>query len=116
MNKFHTIIVCADFMSSGLWIPRPLPDHPHADFMIEHESLNLPEELSVKLNNWINRYDDVCYCPEKFDCEKFNTIGVMLAAELQQFLGEPHLGAPLVLFRPELLRSVEECKKYYRGE
>lgn len=113
MNKYQTIIVWADFMAPGLWIPNPMPGFPHATLAIDHESLAIPKKLSEKINNWIHSYWCVYDKPEEFNCEEFNKVGAMLAAELQQFLGEPHKGAPVVFYRPELPRSVEEAKKHY---
>ena len=113
MDKY--IIVWADFGAPGIWILNPTVEHPYSVLAIDHESIGMSIELSQKFNNWIKSYWIVYDNPEEFNYEEFNKIGAMLAAELQQFLGEPYLGNPLVLFRPELLRSVEEYKKHYRG-
>ena len=112
-SKYHTIIVWADFMAPGLWIPSPIQDFPHATLSIEHESIGLSKELSKKINNWIDSFWCVYDKPEEFNCEEFNKIGANLAAEIQLFLGKPHLGAPLILFRPQIPLSPEEAKKYY---
>jgi hypothetical protein len=113
MSKYTTIIVWADFMAPGLWIPNPVPNFPHATLAISHESVGLTEELSKKFNDWIHSFWDVYDHPEEFNCEEFNRVGAMLAAELQQFLGSPHKGAPLILFRPQLPLLPETMKKYY---
>jgi len=113
MSEYSTVIVWADFMAPGLWIPNPTPGFAHSSLAIEHESLNIPKVLSDKINKWISSYWGVYDHPESFDCDRFNCTGVMLASELQFFLGPPHKSGTLVLFRPEIFRTLEEMKKYY---
>jgi hypothetical protein len=116
MHKYKTIIVWADFMAPGIWIPNTESKFPHATLAISHESLGLSTELSERINSWIDWYWEVYDHPEIFDCGEFNKEGAMIAAELQQFLGKPHEGAPFVLFRPQAPLSPEAMKKHYRGK
>ena len=109
--KYQTVIVWADFMAPGLWVPIPTKKHPHATMAIEHDELDLPEELSKKIYAWISSYWETDDHPDTFDCEKFNAVGAMLAAEIQKFVGRPHEGAPLILFRPELPKQTEEMRE-----
>lgn len=115
MAKYETIIVWADFMASGLWVPRPRDQFPHIVVAIGHYSVEMPEELSDRFKKWIDWYWDVYDRPETFDVREFNAEGAMLAAELQAFLGAPHESGTVVFFRPERIRTPEELKKYYRG-
>lgn len=116
MSKYNTIIVWADFMAPGLWIPNPTSDFPHATLAISHESVGLSKELSERLDSWISWFWDVYDHPEEFDCTEFNKEGAMIAAELQRFLGRPHESGTLVVFRPQLPLTPEEMKRHYRAK
>ncbi len=115
MAKYDTVIVWADFMASGLWIPNPMPNFPHATLAIHYDSIGVPEALADRFRAWIDWYWGVYDHPEIFDIQEFNKEGADLAAELQLFLGRPHESGTLVLFRPEMLRTPEQMKKYYRA-
>jgi hypothetical protein len=56
--------------------------------MIDHATLDLPEELAAGFEAWIEEFWKVKDAPDQFDSHSFHEDGRRLARRLKQFMGE----------------------------
>lgn len=71
----------ADFCSSGIWCKDD-------NVMVDHEDLELPEDLIKEFDDWIIFYDKECHTPRNFVfkpemAEELNNRGRDLARKLK---------------------------------
>jgi hypothetical protein len=128
--------VMADYLSSGIWLMKPVGPFRHS--MINHKKLRLPAELAKQFNDWIEWYNDNLPDPDRpafdlpaavaqeyndwldwflgepviFDVEKFNAEGLRLATALKAFMGAD----VYVEFQPERINGISQAQEIRLGE
>ncbi len=79
------IRVLAEYESSGIWYVTP----DGGVGMLEHEDINLPQELSDKFYQWIALYFGrlTPSIAAVWDLDRFNNMGRQIAQDLKNFVG-----------------------------
>jgi len=75
----------AEYGSSGIWVVEPQGPFRHG--MIEHRSLDLPEDLARGFREWIQYYWKILDAPMEFDAKTFNEEGHRLTRALKRHVG-----------------------------
>lgn len=79
--------VMADYLSSGIWIMKPVGPFRHA--MISHKKIRLPADLAQQFNDWIEWYNDNLDDPDRPSFDLPAEVAQEYNEWLDWFLGEP---------------------------